>query len=126
MNKSIINTKDAPEAIGPYSQAIIHGDLIYTSGQLPLNPESMLISGQNAAEQTGQVMENMGAILKAAGSDYSKIIKCTIFTTDLSQFGSINEVYGSYFSGIFPVRTTVEVSRLPKDALVEIDCIAHL
>ena len=122
--KKIIHTPKAPAAIGPYSQAISYQNLIFCSGQLPLHPETMEMVGKTAAEQTKQVMENLKAVLEAAGSDLKKILKCTIFVKDLNDFSSINEVYASYFPENPPARATVEVSRLPKDALVEIECVA--
>lgn len=122
--KKVIHTPKAPAAIGPYSQAVVHNDLIFCSGQLPLNPETMEMVGTTAAEQTKQVMENLSAVLEAAGSNLEKVLKCTIFVKDLNDFASINEVYGSYFRENPPARATVEVSRLPKDALVEIECVA--
>jgi len=124
--KKIILTPKAPAAIGPYSQAVVYGNTVYCSGQLPLNPETMEIVGETAAEQTKQVLENLKAVLEAAGSTLEKVLKCTIFVKDLNDFASINEVYGSYFPENPPARATVEVSRLPKDALVEIECVAHL
>ena len=125
MSKIIVSTNQAPQAIGPYSQAVKHGNLIYCSGQIALHPETMEIVGQSGAVQTKQVMENLGEVLKAAGSDYSKILKCTIYLKDIDDFAEINEIYGDFFPSDPPARATVEVSRLPKDVLVEIDCIAH-
>ena len=124
--KEAISTDYAPKAIGPYSQAIKHNDIIYCSGQIPLNAESMEIVGQSAAVQTKQVMENLGEVLKAAGSDYSKVLKCTIYLKNIDDFSEVNEVYGNFFPTNPPARATVEVSRLPKEVLIEIDCIAHL
>ena len=122
--KKIIQTSKAPAAIGPYSQAVVHENTIYCSGQLPLNPETMEIMGSTAAEQTKQVIENLKAVLEAAGTNLEKVLKCTIFVKNLNDFASINEIYGSYFPENPPARATVEVSRLPKDALVEIECVA--
>ena len=124
--KQIVSTTNAPQAIGPYSQAIQYGEQIFCSGQIALNPENMEIFGTTAAEQTKQVMENLKAVLSEAGSDLTKVLKCTIYIKNMDDFGSVNEVYGSYFPENPPARATVEVSRLPKDVLVEIDCIAHL
>lgn len=124
--KKLIHTDKAPTVIGPYSQAVVHENTVYCSGQLPLNPETMEIMGTTADEQTRQVMENLKAVLAAAGSQLENILKCTIFVKDLNDFASINEVYGSYFPQNPPARATVEVNRLPKDVLVEIECIAHL
>lgn len=124
--KKIIQTSNAPQAIGPYSQAIIHENLVFCSGQLPLHPETMEIVGETAADQTRQVMENVKAVLEAAGTSLEKVLKCTIYVKDLNDFASINEVYGTYFTQNPPARATVEVSRLPKDVLVEIECIAGI
>ena len=124
--KKIIHTQNAPAAIGPYSQATAYQNLIFCSGQLPLHPGTMEMMGTTAADQTKQVMENLKAVLEAAGSNLEKALKCTIFVKDLNDFASINEVYGSYFPENPPARATVEVSRLPKDALVEIECVAYL
>lgn len=124
--KEIISTNQAPQAIGSYSQAVKHGDLIYCSGQIPLHPETMEIVGSTAAVQTKQVMENLGEVLKAAGSDYSKVLKCTIYMKNMDDFSEVNEIYGSFFPSSPPARATVEVSRLPKDVLIEIDLIAHV
>lgn len=122
--KKIIQTSNAPKAIGPYSQAVQFENLIFCSGQLPLHPESMEIVGRTAGEQTQQVLENLKAVLLSAGSTLEKVLKCTVFVKDLNDFSSINEVYGTYFSENPPARATVEVSRLPKDVLVEIECVA--
>lgn len=124
--KKIIHTPKAPAAIGPYSQATVHENTIYCSGQLPLNPETMEIVGDTAAAQTKQVLENLRAVVEVAGSTLQNVLKCTIFVKDLNDFSSINEVYGTYFPQDPPARATVEVSRLPKDVLVEIECVAYL
>ena len=124
--KQIISTNKAPQALGAYSQAIRYGEQIFCSGQIPLNPETMEMVGETAAEQTKQVMENLKAVLEAASSDFSKVLKCTIYLKNRDDFTAVNEVYGSYFPDNPPARATVEVSRLPKDALVEIECIAYL
>lgn len=119
----IINTSAAPQAIGPYSQGVDTGTLVFTSGQLPLNPATgEMPSGP--AEQARQSMENVKAVLEAAGSGLNKAVKATIFLADMGHFASVNEVYASYFSGDFPSRSCVQVARLPKDALVEIEMIA--
>lgn len=122
--KKIISTSNAPAAIGPYSQATVHNGIIYCSGQIALDPKTMEVVGKTAAEQTKQVMENLKAVLKAANSSLENILKCTVYVKDLNDFGNVNEVYGSYFPENPPARACVEVSRLPKDVLVEIDCIA--
>lgn len=124
--KSIVSTKEAPAAIGPYSQAVIYNNVLYCSGQIPLNPQTMEIVGQNAAEQAEQVMKNLEAVLKEAKSDFSKVLKCSIFLADMNDFGAVNEVYGSRFPENPPARETVAVKTLPKHVLVEISCIAYI
>ncbi len=123
--KKIIQTKNAPAAIGPYNQATIHNGIVYCSGQIPLDPDSMKVVGKTAAEQCEQVMQNMKEVLTAAESGFENVLKCTIFVRNMNDFESINDVYGSYFPENPPARATVEVSRLPKEVLVEIECIAH-
>lgn len=123
--KKIISTDKAPAAIGPYSQAISVNGILYVSGQIPVNPVDGSISN-NISEQTRQCMENIKAILIEAGTDMSKVIRCGLFIKDMNDFVSINEVYGSYFTDQFPIRSTVEVSRLPKDVKIEIEAIALL
>lgn len=124
--KKIVSTSNAPAAIGPYSQAIIHNGVVYCSGQIPLNPETMQIVGEDAKTQAQQVMSNLDAVLKEAGSDFSKVIKCSIFLDDMSDFGVVNEVYGSFFETDPPARETVAVQTLPKSVLVEVSCIAYI
>lgn len=120
----VINTKSAPQAIGPYSQAIKANGFIFCSGQIPLSASGELVTGDIKA-QASQVLENLKAVLAEAGSSFEKIVKTTIFLKDINDFADVNEVYGSYFkSEIKPARATVEVSRLPKDVKVEIECIA--
>ena len=126
MKKEVISTDKAPKAIGPYSQAVRCGDTVYCSGQIALHPETMGLIGQSAAVQAKQVMQNLGEVLKAAGSDYSKALRCTIYLKNMADFAEVNEMYGSFFPENPPARATVEVGCLPKDALVEIDCIAHI
>lgn len=123
--KEIISTSSAPSAIGPYSQATAYEGMVYCSGQIPLDPETMELVGDNAAEQAKQVMENLSAVLTEAGTDFSKVLKCTIFLADMGDFGAVNEVYGSYFKTEPPARETVAVKTLPKEVMVEISCIAH-
>jgi len=125
-SKVIVSTPHAPAAIGPYSQAVVHGGLVYCSGQIALDPESMTIVGEDAASQAKQVMKNLGEVLKAAGSDFSKVIKCSIFLDSMDDFGVVNEVYGAYFEVHPPARETVAVQTLPKHVLVEISCIASV
>ncbi len=124
MKKEIIYTNLAPNAIGPYSQAIKAGDMLFISGQIPANPETGEIVSGKIAEQTHQVLKNLNSILKEAGYGFSDVVKTTIFIKDMNDFGTINEVYGQYFSEHKPARATVEVSRLPKDVKVEIELIA--
>ena len=125
-SKVIVSTLHAPAAIGPYSQAVVHGGLVYCSGQIALDPESMTIVGEDAASQARQVMKNLGEVLKVAGSDFSKVIKCSIFLDSMDDFGVVNEVYGAYFEVDPPARETVAVQTLPKNVLVEISCIASV
>lgn len=121
-----INTPAAPAAIGPYSQAVVAGNLLFISGQIPLDPASGEVVAGGIAEQTRQVMANLAAVLAAAGTDFSKLAKTTIYLTDLSDFGVVNGIYGEYFSGVFPARATVQVAALPKGVAVEIEGIACL
>lgn len=122
--KKIIQTTEAPAPIGPYSQAVQVGDILYVSGQVALEASSGELINENITEETHQVMKNLEAILRAAGTDFSQVAKCSIFISDMNQFATINEAYGQYFKENFPARETVEVSRLPKDVTVEISCIA--
>ena len=122
--KKIIRTDKAPAPIGPYSQAVLSGNTLYVSGQIALNPVNGQLITINIIRETNQVMENIGAILKEAGFDYSDIVKTTIFLKDLQNFQTVNEVYGNYFKDNFPARETVEVSKLPKDVNVEISVVA--
>ncbi|WP_400192725.1 RidA family protein [Hymenobacter sp. B81] len=126
MTNTIIQTADAPAAIGPYSQAVQAGNTVYVSGQIALDPASGQLVGEGDVQpQTHQVMRNLQAVLAAAGYSLADVVKCSIFVKDLGNFAVINEIYGSYFgAGPYPARETVEVSRLPKDVLVEISCIA--
>lgn len=123
MRKQIINSKKAPAAIGPYSQSVRAGNLLFISGQIPVNGETGLIP-ENIKEQTRQCMENIRLVLDEAGLDFRDIIKCGIFLKDMGNFSAINEIYGSYFTSDYPARFAVEVARLPKDVLVEIEAIA--
>lgn len=122
--KQIINTPDAPAPIGPYNQAVISGNMLFISGQIALIPGTSDLSNADTASETHQVMKNLQAILKAAGMDFSHVIKTTIFLSDMSLFAAVNEVYGSYFSADFPARETVAVKGLPKNVNVEISMIA--
>lgn len=119
----VVHTNEAPEAIGPYSQGIIINDLFYSSGQIPLTADGGLVTG-TVEEQTHQVFKNLQAVLKAAGSSLDSVIKVTVFIKNMDDFPKINDVYGSYFNEHKPARSCVEVARLPKDVLVEIEVIA--
>ena len=121
----IILTPNAPAAIGPYSQAIIAGDLLFTSGQIPLRADGSLVDG-DITEQTLQVMANLKAVIEAAGADLSKVIKTTVFLKNLDDFAAMNKVYGDIFGSHAPARSTVQVAKLPRDALVEIEAIVSL
>lgn len=120
-----IYTDKAPAAIGPYSQAMIHGDLVFTSGQIPINPESGNIEAEGITEQTEQVMKNLGAVLSAAGSSYDKAVKTTCFLADMADFAAFNEVYAKYFTSK-PARSCVAVKTLPKNVLVEVEVVAEI
>jgi 2-iminobutanoate/2-iminopropanoate deaminase len=120
-----IQTNRAPAAIGPYSQAVSLGNLIFTSGQIPLSPETGEVVGITAAEQTEQVLKNLGAVLEEGGSNFSLVLKTTCFLTDMVNFAAFNEVYGRYFSGK-PARSTVAVKALPRGVLVEVEAVAAL
>ncbi len=122
--KSIIQTQKAPAAIGPYSQAVEVGDMLYTSGQIAINPSTGEIEMSTIEAETHQVMKNLGAVLQAANRTYSSIVKTTIFLSDMNNFAKVNEVYASYFEANFPARETVEVAGLPKGVNVEISAIA--
>jgi len=124
--KRVIATADAPQAIGPYSQAVVYGGIVYCSGQIPLDPATNQIVEGGVAEQTARVLENLKAVLDAAGSSLDRVLKTTVFVKDLSDFGVVNEVYGRYFHVNPPARATVEAARLPRDVRVEIECIAAL
>lgn len=122
--KKIIATDKAPAAIGPYSQGVTAGSLTITSGQLPIDPATGAFAEGGIAGQTRQSLENVKAVLAAAGYEMSDVIKTTVFLSDMNNFAAMNEVYASYFAGEAPARSAVEVARLPKDALVEIEAIA--
>jgi len=125
MTLKTIATPQAPAAIGPYSQAVQFGSLLFTSGQIPLNLDGVVVEG-GIEEQTHQVFRNLEAVLSEAGSAFHKVIKATVFIKDMNQFGQVNEIYASYFGEHKPARSTVEVARLPKDVLVEIELIATI
>lgn len=124
MNKRIIHTEKAPKAIGPYSQAIHIGELIYTAGQVALDPATMELVPGGIEEQTRQVLANLTNVLEAAGSSMSKVVKTTVFLKDMSDFAKMNAIYAEAFGENPPARTTVAVAGLPKNALVEIECVA--
>jgi len=124
-NMEIIKTKNAPAPIGPYNQAVVHENTIYISGQVALEPDTGKMDNANLAEETHRVMRNLGAVLQAAGSDFDHLIKCSIFILDMNEFKTINEVYASFFNDHHPARETVEVSKLPAGARVEISAIAR-
>jgi 2-iminobutanoate/2-iminopropanoate deaminase len=124
LQRHIISTPKAPAAIGPYSQAVQIGDLIYTAGQIPLVPETGKLIEGGIEEQTRQVMQNLSHILEAAGSSLAHVVKTTLFITNLSDFAAINQVYGSFFAGQPPARSTVQVAALPLGANIEIEVVA--
>ena len=122
--REIISTKDAPQAIGPYSQAVKANGFIFVSGQIPIDPATQQVITGDVAAQTDRVLRNLSEILEAAGSGLGKVVRCGLFLKSMNDFPKVNEVYGKYFSSAPPARSTVEVSRLPKDVLVEIDVVA--
>jgi 2-iminobutanoate/2-iminopropanoate deaminase len=124
--RSAIRTTQAPAAIGPYSQAIRSGDLLFTSGQIPLDPATGNLVDGDISAQTQRVMANLAALLAAAGASFADVVKTTIFLVDMGDFAKVNAVYGEHFMGEPPARSTVAVARLPKDARVEIEMIARL
>ncbi len=126
MSREIIHTADAPEAIGPYSQAVKVGDVVYMSGQIPLVPETMTVLDGDFAAQTRRVLDNLTAVAKAAGGSLQDIVKLNIFLTDLSHFGTVNEIMAEYFQQPYPARAAIGVASLPKDVPVEMDAILHL
>lgn len=121
----VISTPNAPAAIGPYSQAILAGETLYASGQIAIDPATGNLAGATIEEQTTQVMKNIGQILCAAGLAYSNVVKTTVFITDMASFGTVNKIYGEYFTENAPARSCVEVKSLPKGALIEVEVIAH-
>ena len=122
--KQAISSPDAPKAIGPYSQAIRAGDFLFLSGQIPTDPATGAIVDGDVAAQTRRVFDNLAAVLAAANVSFANVVKTTVFLADMNDFAAMNEVYGKYFSEPYPVRATVQVARLPKDARVEIDLVA--
>lgn len=126
MSKVIVHTDNAPEAIGPYSQAVISNGMVYCSGQIALDPKTMEIVADDVEGQTRQVMSNLEAVLLAAGSGFGHVVKCSIFLADMDDFAVVNEIYGTHFPNDPPARETVAVKTLPKEVLVEISCIADV
>ena len=125
MNTSI-STEKAPDAIGPYSQAVQGGNTVYVSGQLPIDPATGAFAGDDIKAQTRQSLTNIRSILEAAGADMSKVVKTTVLLKDIADFGAMNEVYAEFFTAPYPARAAFQVAALPKDALVEIECVAVL
>jgi 2-iminobutanoate/2-iminopropanoate deaminase len=121
-----ISTPAAPAAIGPYSQAIRAGDFLFVSGQIPLDPATGTLVGDGIAEQTHRVLQNLGAILDAAGASFAQVVKTTVYLADMTEFARMNEIYATYFPAPAPARATVQAARLPRDVRVEIDLIALL
>ena len=124
--RKAVSTPNAPAAIGPYSQAIRSGNLLFVSGQIPLDPASGTLVSGPIADQTERVLENLGAILQAAGASFDHVVKTTVYLADMSEFAAMNEVYGRYFPSPAPARATIQAARLPRDVRVEIDLIADL
>lgn len=124
MNKEIVSTENAPGAIGPYSQAIKAGGFVFCSGQIPIDTSTGNFVSDDVAQQTEQVLKNLSAVLEAAGSGLGEVVKTTVFLSDMNDFAAMNEVYGRFFEENKPARATVQAARLPRDARVEIDCIA--
>lgn len=124
MDKEIVSTEKAPGAIGPYSQAIKAGRMVFCSGQIPIDPSTGEFISQKVSEQTEQVLKNLSEVLKAAGTGLDNVVKTTVFLADMGDFAEMNEVYSQFFSENKPARATVQAARLPRDAKVEIECIA--
>jgi 2-iminobutanoate/2-iminopropanoate deaminase len=125
MNKKIIETAEAPQPIGPYSQAVSAGGFLFLSGQIPINPQTGELIVAEVKTQTRQVLKNIQAVLSAAGVTFQSVVKTTLFLKNMDDFPAVNEIYNEFFGKSLPARSTVEVGRLPKDVLIEIDCIAH-
>ncbi|HET8911163.1 MAG TPA: RidA family protein [Ktedonobacteraceae bacterium] len=124
MQRTQISTSSAPAAIGPYSQAIRCGQFVYTSGQIPLDPTTGELIGEDVETQTHRVLQNLRSLLTSANSSLSQVVKTTVFLTDMSNFAAMNAIYATYFTGVTPARSTVAVVELPRKALVEIECVA--
>ena len=125
MKKTVVRTDKAPAPVGPYSQAVVFRDLVFTAGQIALVPGTKTLAGDDVRTQTRQVLENLKAVLDAAGSGLDKVLKTTVFLKDMNDFAAMNEVYGEYLGDAAPARSAVQAARLPLDALVEIECVAH-
>jgi len=126
MSKEIISTEKAPKAIGPYSQGVKVGELIFTSGQLPINPENGQLIADDVKKATAQSLENIKAILEKAGSSLDKVVKAVVYLKDLEDFAAVNEVYATYFTGDYPARSCFQVAKLPMDAKIEIEVVASV
>lgn len=126
MSKEIISTEKAPKAIGPYSQGVKIGDFIFTSGQLPINPENGELVTDDVKKATAQSLENVKAILEKAGSSLDKVVKAVVYLKDLEDFAAVNEVYATYFTGDYPARSCFQVAKLPMDAKIEIEVVASV
>ena len=124
MNRRVVATDAAPKAVGPYSQAVWAGDLLFCAGQIPLEPATGNMVSGGIAEQAQRVLENIKGLLQSQGLDFTNVVKATVFLSDMGNFGAMNEVYARFFTRDFPARSTVQVARLPKDALVEIEVVA--
>ncbi|MEM7198940.1 MAG: RidA family protein [Planctomycetota bacterium] len=124
MTQKAINTDAAPKAIGPYNQAIVAGDLVFCSGQVALDPTTNEMVGATAAEQARRALTNLGAVLEAAGTSMDRVVRTTVYLADMADFVAVNEVYAEFFPGVKPARAALAVKTLPKNGLVEIDCIA--
>lgn len=125
MKKTVVRTDRAPAPVGPYSQAVVFGDLVFTAGQVALVPGTKAFAGDDVRTQTRQVLENLKVVLDAAGSGLDKVLKTTVFLKDMNDFAAMNEAYGEYLKDAAPARSAVQAARLPLDALVEIECVAH-
>jgi 2-iminobutanoate/2-iminopropanoate deaminase len=125
MFKQTVSTIHAPAAIGPYNQAVIYDQLVFCSGQIGLDPQTGEMAGSGTGEQMRQVMKNLGEVLKAAGSDWEKVVKCTIYLAEMEDFALVNDIYAEFFRAEPPARETVAVKTLPKNGRIEISCIAH-
>lgn len=124
MLKKIIKTPKAPLPVGPYNQAVVVGNLVYTAGQIPVSPSTNEIDGQNVSEQTRMVLKNLKAVLEEAGSSLEKVVKTTVFLKNMQDFFAMNSIYEEFFKSDAPARSTIEVARLPKDVLIEIEAVA--